>query len=131
GRCEEGCQNQRTGEAVGGGEEGGQDASAEGCGLNIDAFLASSPFRRRPLPSGESLHVLPKWPNVRHPSESWDPATYKAPKALDPSFRWDDGEVLASSATEGGHQPANAASTIPCASRRISRRCSSLRKLSP
>jgi|GEM_PF-5905514 len=26
----------------------------------------------------------------RHPSESWDPATSHRPKALGPSFRWDD-----------------------------------------
>jgi hypothetical protein len=36
---------------------------------------------------------LQKWLNVRHPSESWDPATYKASKPLDPSFRWDDDSV--------------------------------------
>ncbi len=31
-------------------------------------------------------------PSHRHPSERWGPATFApAAKALDPSFRWDDG----------------------------------------
>jgi hypothetical protein len=42
---------------------------------------------------GKFLHVLSEWLTVRHPSESWDPATYRASKTLDPSFRWDDESV--------------------------------------
>jgi hypothetical protein len=39
-------------------------------------------------------HKFPATPNHRHPSESWDPVTYLPQKALDPSFRWDDGVLV-------------------------------------
>jgi hypothetical protein len=58
--------------------------------------IASTKHGFRPSPTAvrrKFLHVLPEWLNVRHPSESWDPATYRASKALDPSFRWDDESV--------------------------------------
>jgi hypothetical protein len=79
--------------------------------LHTGALLrkATSSFRRRPesmlragdgfRPSptavrGKCLHVLQKWLKRSSSSESWDPATYGASKALDPSFRWDDDSVV-------------------------------------
>ena len=36
-----------------------------------------------------AISVLP----IRHSSESWNPASFTLCKSLDPSFRWDDGNL--------------------------------------